>query len=77
MFAPAVTAMYIRAKGVKDSEDVVEEVDTMVDVMKTAFKHNLPKLSWMSEESLRAAENKLEHMVDLIGNSLSVYHVIE
>lgn len=69
MFAPVVTAMYIRDKGVEASEQIVQQVDMMVDIMKDAFKHNLPKLSWMSAFSLAAAEEKLEHMVDLIGKS--------
>eukprot|EP00095_Tigriopus_kingsejongensis_P004755 snap_masked-scaffold510_size151595-processed-gene-0.9 protein:Tk04755 transcript:snap_masked-scaffold510_size151595-processed-gene-0.9-mRNA-1 annotation:"endothelin-converting enzyme" len=67
MFAPVVTAMYIRDKGVEASEQIVQQVDMMVDIMKAAFKHNLQKLSWMSAFSLEAAEEKLEHMVDLIG----------
>lgn len=72
MFAPVVTAMYIRDKGVEASEQIVQQVDMMVDIMKDAFKHNLPKLSWMSAFSLAAAEEKLEHMVDLIGYPKSV-----
>eukprot|EP00094_Tigriopus_californicus_P013393 TCALIF_12954-PA protein Name:"Similar to ECE1 Endothelin-converting enzyme 1 (Homo sapiens)" AED:0.20 eAED:0.20 QI:0/0/0/0.71/1/1/7/0/1168 len=72
MFAPVVTAMYIRDKGVEASEQIVQQVDMMVDIMKDAFKHNLPKLSWMSAFSLSAAQEKLEHMVDLIGYPKSV-----
>ena len=39
----------------------------MVEIMQQAFKKNLSKLSWMSAKSLKAAEAKLDHMVDLIG----------
>ena len=39
----------------------------MVNTMKAAFKENLPRLEWMSNGSLAAAEIKLEQMVDLIG----------
>ena len=39
----------------------------MVDTMKAAFKENLPRLHWISNASLAAAESKLEEMVDLIG----------
>ena len=43
MFAPAVTALYIKTKGIEESEKVVKQVDMMVDVMKKAFKNNLPR----------------------------------
>ena len=42
-FAPAVTSLFIRSKGVADSEKAVEQVDMMVDVMKRAFKENLER----------------------------------
>ena len=50
-FAPAVTSMYIKAKGVGESAEVVEQVDSMVDIMQNAFRENLPKLTWMSSSS--------------------------
>ena len=43
------------------------QVDKMVTAMKAAFKKNLPHLSWMSPESLKAAEAKLEKIADYIG----------
>jgi predicted metalloendopeptidase len=46
---------------------LVQEVDEMVNTMKAAFKENLPRLEWMSNGSLAAAETKLDQMVDLIG----------
>ena len=42
-FAPAVTSLFIRSKGVANSEKAVEQVDMMVDVMKRAFKENLER----------------------------------
>ena len=42
-FAPAVTSLFIRSKGVANSEKAVEQVDMMVDVMKKAFKENLER----------------------------------
>ena len=53
--------------GRNKSKHLVQEVDEMVNTMKAAFKENLPHLEWMSNESLAAAETKLEQMVDLIG----------
>ena len=67
LFVPAVTAMYIRAKGVDETEKVVKQVDSMVTSMKEAFRSNLPKLKWMSESSLKSAERKLEGIIDQIG----------
>lgn len=66
-FAPAITALYVEAKGLAKSLEVVQAVDEMVDVMKLAFRENLPKLEWMTERSRKAAEVKLQRMSDLIG----------
>ena len=59
--------MYVRHKTVEASEALVEEVDMMVDTMKDAFSENLKKLTWMSENSQNAAQEKLSGMMDLIG----------
>ena len=59
--------MYVRHKTVEASRALVEEVDMMVDTMKEAFSENLEKLSWMSEKSQTAAQEKLSGMMDLIG----------
>ena len=53
--------------GSNKSKELIKEVDDMVNTMKAAFKENLPRLEWISKESLSAAESKLEQMVDLIG----------
>ena len=53
-FAPAVTSLFIRSKGVANSEKAVEQVDMMVDVMKSAFKENLDR--WVrSVQSINGA----------------------
>ncbi len=67
LFVPAVTAMYIRAKGVAQTDRVVDEVDAIVTSMKRAFRSNLPSLRWMSEASARAASAKLEAIADHVG----------
>eukprot|EP00092_Neocalanus_flemingeri_P023165 GFUD01025119.1.p1 GENE.GFUD01025119.1~~GFUD01025119.1.p1 ORF type:complete len:953 (-),score=164.55 GFUD01025119.1:486-3344(-) len=67
VFGPVITAMYVRHKTVEASEVLVEEVDMMVDTMKDAFSENLKKLTWMSENSQNAAQEKLSGMMDLIG----------
>ena len=59
--------MYVRHKTVEASEALVEEVDMMVDTMKDAFSENLKKLTWMTENSQNAAQEKLSGMMDLIG----------
>lgn len=67
MFAPAVTAMYIRAKGIGKSRETVEQVTMMVETMQNSFQQNFGLIKWMSSESSKAASAKLKHMVDLIG----------
>jgi predicted metalloendopeptidase len=67
MFAPAVTSMYIHAKGIAKSQKAVDQVTMMVESMQTAFKENLDLIKWMSPTSAEAAKAKLEHMADLIG----------
>ena len=67
MFAPVVTSMYIQAKGIKKSRDVVDQVEEMVNTMKLAFRGNLQSLGWMSKKAMESAEAKLDQMVDLIG----------
>eukprot|EP00090_Calanus_glacialis_P001950 TRINITY_DN11456_c0_g1_i3.p1 TRINITY_DN11456_c0_g1~~TRINITY_DN11456_c0_g1_i3.p1 ORF type:complete len:946 (-),score=146.68 TRINITY_DN11456_c0_g1_i3:85-2922(-) len=67
VFGPVITAMYVRHKTVEASEALVEEVDMMVDTMKDAFSENLKKLTWMTENSQNAAQEKLSGMMDLIG----------
>lgn len=66
-FAPAITAMFIRSKGIDMSGEVIQQVDAMVDIMQAAFRENLPHVGWMSADSQGQAEKKIEHMVDLIG----------
>ena len=58
---------FFNISGRNRSKQLVQEVDEMVNTMKSAFKENLPNLKWMSNVSLDAAESKLEQMVDLIG----------
>ena len=67
VFGPVVTAMYVRHKTVEASASLVKEVDMMVDIMKEAFSRNLDKLSWMTEQSREASQEKLGGMMDLIG----------
>ena len=46
-----ITAMYVKHKTIEWSEQVVDEVDLMVDSMKEAFKHNMDKITWMTNNS--------------------------
>ncbi len=59
LFVPAVTAMYVRAKGAEETSRTVKRVDAVVTAMKEAFRRNLPALRWMSQASAREAEKKL------------------
>ena len=43
--------MYVKHKTIEWSEQVVDEVDLMVDSMKEAFKHNMDKITWMTNNS--------------------------
>lgn len=39
----------------------------MIDEVKEAFKNNLPNLSWMDDETRKAAIEKANAVVDMIG----------
>lgn len=67
VFSPVVTAMYIRSTGIDKSAMAVQEVTMMVKAMQEAFRDNLNSIKWISPESAKAANDKLEHMADLIG----------
>ena len=67
MFSPAVTSLFIASQGKAKSEKVVDQVNQMVEIMQEAFRKNLDNLQWMSPKSREAAEDKLDHMIDLIG----------
>merc|ERR1719419_1379099 len=67
MFAPVVNSMFIKAKGLQKAQQIIRQVESMVKTMKAAFRDNLQNLDWMSDVSRKAAETKLDEMVDLIG----------
>ena len=67
LFVPAVTAMYVRAKGAEETSRTVKRVDAVVTAMKEAFRRNLPALRWMSQASAREAEKKLVKRLRILG----------
>ncbi|XP_060073168.1 endothelin-converting enzyme homolog [Ylistrum balloti] len=60
----ALGAMFIREAFNGDSK---VKADAMIKEVKTAFKNNLPKLSWMDKETRAAAVDKANAVVDMIG----------
>lgn len=44
-----------------------EQATDMIDAIRAAFKKGLPHLDWMDDETRRAAEDKADAVVDMIG----------
>nr|QHX41524.1 endothelin-converting enzyme 2-like isoform X1 [Octopus vulgaris] len=60
----ALGAMFVQETFKGDSK---EKAESMVDDIKKAFEQNLPYLSWMDEETRKAAIDKANAIVDQIG----------
>ncbi|KAL3861160.1 hypothetical protein ACJMK2_007225 [Sinanodonta woodiana] len=60
----ALGAMFVREAFTGDSK---EKAEKMIQEVKTAFKKNLPSLSWMDDKTREAAVEKANAVIDLIG----------
>ncbi|KAK2148889.1 hypothetical protein LSH36_477g02015 [Paralvinella palmiformis] len=60
----AVGAMFVRKTFHGESKNKAEE---MISDIKQAFKKNLANITWMDEETKRAAADKADAVVDMIG----------
>lgn len=60
----ALGALFVRNAFHGESKDTAEK---MIGEVKTAFKNNLPYLDWMDERTRRAAIDKANAVIDMIG----------
>lgn len=60
----AIGAMFVREVFHGESKPQAEE---MINEIRTAFKENLRKLSWMDKETKALAEEKADAISDMIG----------
>uniref|UniRef100_A0A8W8MSH3 Endothelin-converting enzyme 1 n=2 Tax=Magallana gigas TaxID=29159 RepID=A0A8W8MSH3_MAGGI len=60
----ALGAMFVKEAFKGDSK---QRAESMVNEIKDAFKKNLPRLSWMDDETRQAARDKANAVIDLIG----------
>lgn len=60
----ALGSLFVREVFKGDSKQRAED---MIEEVKTAFKNNLPSLSWMDDETRAAAIDKANSVIDMIG----------
>ncbi|KAL4221416.1 Endothelin-converting enzyme 2 [Mactra antiquata] len=60
----ALGSMFVREVFQGDSK---QKAESMIAEIKTAFKNNLPSLSWMDDETRKAAIDKANAVIDMIG----------
>ena len=66
----AVAAMYVRRR--LDSESSKHLAESMTNSIKESFKENLKNMDWLDEETSTAVKDKVDVILNWIGNLLPI-----